>query len=104
MSNTKPAVVITAQELKALAAMAQITIADEELAAVEKDIQAVLSYVACLQDVPLTKVAEAVLPTTTFGIRPDEPRAYDGQSLVAASVQHVNNFFVVPTIVKTSKS
>lgn len=91
-------------ELKTLAAIAGLSIKDEECASMAKDISAVLSYVQRLQTAPFSTESIHQNTTETYAMAEDVVRPYQGPDLVAASVEHTNNFYVVPSIIKTSKS
>ncbi len=89
---------ITKEELLKLANAANLTLSEEEIPALVRRLESVLSYAAYLQEYAGDK--EAILPQLSNVTREDVVKETPVEPLIALAPEHEENFYVVPAILK----
>jgi aspartyl-tRNA(Asn)/glutamyl-tRNA(Gln) amidotransferase subunit C len=88
--------VITKDEVRKLAKIAAIKVAEDEVDELTQEIHAVLTYVSSLKEVPQGQGIE--MPRTINRMRSDVTQPFDAEVLLENAPQREGPFFVVPII------
>lgn len=93
---------VDADTVKRIGQLARIRITDEEVAALEGELNAILGFVEQLSEVDITGV-EPMTSVTPMKLRRREDKVTDGgyaEKVVANAPLTEDNFFVVPKVVE----
>lgn len=90
---------ITKEELLKLANAANLTLTEEEIPALVRRLESVLSYASYLQELS-GGAQEALLPQVSNVTREDLVTETPVEPLLALAPEHEENFYVVPAILK----
>jgi aspartyl-tRNA(Asn)/glutamyl-tRNA(Gln) amidotransferase subunit C len=93
---------ITQEEVRRVAHLARLTLHDDEVIALQRDMEAMLGYVAQLQDLDLDGVEPTTHTTSPSpSLRPDEPRQTLSRDQVLQNApEQEGGMFRVPRIVE----
>jgi aspartyl-tRNA(Asn)/glutamyl-tRNA(Gln) amidotransferase subunit C len=91
---------ITNQELIKLARISQITVHEDKLSHVGKEVEGVLNYASSLYDIANNAHSVAQLHKNVNIMRNDEIQSFDPEIILACAPEREESFFVVPKIIK----
>jgi len=93
---------ITKQELLHLAQLSRISLHENELEPLVKDIDAVLTYAARVKEIA-ADVQEVAIYKNVNVFREDQVKPTDPEPLLAQAPAREHNFFVVPVIIESQE-
>lgn len=91
---------ITREEVIKLAQMSQISVHEDEIPGLIKELEAVLAYASGLKAIADAHADVALLPKNSNVFRPDESVQFDSQAILALAPEREANYFVVPVVIK----
>lgn len=94
---------VTQEEVRKIAKMSAIEVREDELETLARDMEAVLSYAAVLQEVAARYSDKTVvdpLPKNQNIMRSDACVPQDPQVILKEAPERIDDYFVVPVIVK----
>lgn len=96
---------ITEQEVRETAALARIALSDAEVAHMQRDLDAILTYMEKLAAIDVSGVEPMThAVTTTMPLREDEVGPHLGaKEALAGAPRREEDFFAVPRIIVTDK-
>lgn len=91
---------LTQEEVRKVARLARLELADEEIAAFQSQLSAILDYVAQLQKLDTSQVEELAHPLPLTNVfRPDEERpSLSVEDALRNAPQRLGDYFAVPAV------
>lgn len=91
---------VTREEVLKLAQMSHMSVHDDEIPGLIKELEAVLAYASGLKAIADAHEQVIPLPKNNNIFRPDEAIKFDAQAILAQAPEREGNYFVVPVVIK----
>lgn len=91
---------VTREEVIKLAQMSQISVHEDEIPGLIKELEAVLAYASGLKAIADAHTDVPALPKNSNIFRKDQPVLFDSQAILAEAPLAESNYFVVPVVIK----
>lgn len=91
---------VTREEVIKLAQMSQISVHENEIPGLIKELETVLAYASGLKAIADAHNDVPALPKNSNIFRADEPVQFDAETILAQAPLSESHYFVVPVVIK----
>jgi aspartyl-tRNA(Asn)/glutamyl-tRNA(Gln) amidotransferase subunit C len=91
---------VTRDEVIKLAHMSQISVHENEVPGLIKELEAVLAYASGLKAIADAHQGVVALPKNSNVFRTDDPVQFDSRLILAQAPEREAHYFVVPVVIK----